>query len=111
MLRRRMSSRAVKVGMLGTLSMSLAACGGNSYTADCVDGYSHSGGQYKVTRDGDCDSGGNGGRYFWYYGGTATGAGYVYKGTTLKPRKGEIKSKSGRTLQRGGFGSGFSSGG
>jgi hypothetical protein len=111
MPRRRMRSRAVKVGMLGTLSMSLAACGGSSYTADCVDGYTYSGGQYKVVSDRDCDYGGNGGRYFWYYGGTATSAGYVYKGTTLKPHKGEIKTKSGRTLQRGGFGGSSGGGG
>jgi hypothetical protein len=109
MPRRRMSSRVVKVGMLGTLSMSLAACG-NSYTASCVDGYSYDNSQYKVVDDDDCDGGGSGGRYFWYYGGTVTG-GYVYNGTTLKPHKGEIKTKSGRTLQRGGFGSGFGSGG
>lgn len=110
MPRRRMRSRVVKVGMLGTLSMSLAACGGNSYTADCVDGQSYSDGRYRIVSDRDCDYGGGGGRYFWYYGADSSG-GYARNGTTLKPRKGEIKTKSGRTLQRGGFGSGFRSGG
>lgn len=110
MPRRRMSSQAVKVGMLGTLSMSLATACGSSYSASCVDGYSYNNGQYRVVRDNDCDYGGNNGRYFWYYGGTVAG-GYAHKGTTLKPRKGTIKTSSGRTLQRGGFGGGSSSGG
>ncbi len=108
MLRRRMSSRAVKVGMLGTLSMSLAACG-SSYSASCVDGTDRGTFGYKVVDDDRCDYGGNGGRYFWYYNGSGSN-GYVSGGTTLKPRKGTIKTKSGRTLQRGGFGSKSSSG-
>ena len=109
MPRRRMRSRVVKVGMLGTLSMSLAACGSSSSVADCVDGYSYRDHRYKVANDRDCDSL-SGGRYFWYYGGTRSGL-QVSNGTTLKPRKGEIKSRAGRVLQRGGFGSKSSSGG
>lgn len=105
---RRLSSRVVQVGMVGTLSMTLAACGGKSTRADCVDGSNVLGGQYQIVQDGNCDSS-NYGRYFWYYGGAHSGT-RAYKGTTLKPKKGEIKTSSGRTIRKGGFGSSGSGG-
>lgn len=99
MPQRRMSSRAVKVGLLGTLSMSLTACGG-SHTANCVENSALKTG-YRVVSDSYC-TGSSSSNYRWYYGGTVAG-GTVSGGSTLKPKKGSIKTKSGTTL-RGGFG-------
>ncbi|MDX6743452.1 hypothetical protein [Actinocorallia sp. A-T 12471] len=101
MPQRRMSSRAVKVGLLGTLSMSLTACGGGSHTADCVESRGLPGGGYRVVSDSNC-SDSSSSSYRWYYGGNSSG-GVVTGGSTLKPKKGSIKTKSGTTL-RGGFG-------
>lgn len=109
MPQRRLSSRMVKVGMVGSLSVTLAACGGKTTTADCVDGQDDDSG-YLIVDDSYCDDDSYG-RYFWYYGGSHSGT-RVTKGTTLKPKKGEIKTSKGRVLQRGGFGkSSGSSGG
>jgi hypothetical protein len=111
MPQRRLSSRIVKVGMIGTLSMTLAACGSSdkSTTAYCADRDDFTGGQYQIVQDNYCDNDAYG-RYFWYYGGSVVGS-RVHKGTTLKPKKGSITSYHGRTIQRGGFGSKSSSGG
>jgi hypothetical protein len=104
MPQRRLSSRIVQVGMIGTLSMTLAACSSNkSTTAYCVDRDDFTGGQYQIVNDNNCDNSSYG-RYFWYYGGSRTGN-RIYKGTTLRPKKGSITSVHGRSIQRGGFGS------
>lgn len=114
---RRLSSRAVKVGMVSALSLTLVACGSSSTTARCVDRNSSSAGKsgYRVVPDTRCDTDDIDGsttpygRYFWYYGGK-TGSGYVSGGSRVRP-EGKIKSSSGRTLSRGGFGGGGSRGG
>ncbi|GAB2807350.1 hypothetical protein GCM10022221_00710 [Actinocorallia aurea] len=100
MPQRRMSSRAVKVGLLGTLSMSLTACGG-SHTATCVESKLLPGEGYRVVSDSYC-SGSSSSAYRWYYGGSTSG-GMITGGSSLKPKKGSIKTNSGTTL-RGGFG-------
>ncbi|MCD0453585.1 hypothetical protein LO762_31030 [Actinocorallia sp. API 0066] len=100
MPQRRMSSRAVKIGLLGTLSMSLTACG-SSHTATCVENRPLSNGSYRVVSDYNCNDSYSS-NYRWYYGGSSGGA-TVKGGSTLKPKNGSIKTKSGTTL-RGGFG-------
>ncbi|NDU72628.1 hypothetical protein GWI34_08305 [Actinomadura sp. DSM 109109] len=115
---RRLSSRAVKVGMVSALSVTLVACGSNSTTARCVDRDAPAKGRsgYKVVSDGYCDtddidsrSSSSYGRYFWYYGGKSR-SGFVSGGTQSRP-DGKIKSSSGRTLSRGGFGGSGGGGG
>jgi hypothetical protein len=101
-VQRSMRSRAVQVGMVGTLSLTLVACSSTT-RADCVDRQFPRGGGYKVVDDRACDSGASFGRYFWYYGGRRVG-GYVSRGSTIRPRGVKIKSGSGKTLSRGGFG-------
>ncbi|WP_240489907.1 hypothetical protein [Actinomadura atramentaria] len=113
---RRLSSRAVKIGMVSALSLTLVACSSKSTTAWCVDrdsrgGFTNTKGGYRVVPDSYCNRSdiNNGtvgyGRYFWYYGGKRTGSGYVSGGSVVGPRSGKIKSGSGTTLSRGGFGS------
>jgi len=100
--------------MVSALSLTVAACGSKTTTAWCVDRYAPAAGRtvggYKVVSDIFCDSRDiergtvSYGRYFWYYGGKRDDDGYVSGGSTVGPRKGKIKSSSGRTLSRGGFG-------
>lgn len=114
---RRFSSRVVKAGMVSALSLTLVACGAGSTTARCADRNSPGRGGYRVVPDGNCDPGdidrtstsGAYGRYFWYYGGKST-SGFVSGGSGVRP-DGKIKSSSGRTLSRGGFGGSGRSGG
>ncbi|GAA0911849.1 hypothetical protein [Nonomuraea longicatena] len=48
--------------------------------------------------------------YHWYYGGVRNG-GRVSGGTSVRPSGVEISSRDGKSIQRGGFGRGFSGGG
>ncbi|QKG26208.1 hypothetical protein ACTIVE_7861 [Actinomadura verrucosospora] len=115
---RRLSSRTVKVGMVSALSLTLVACGSGSTTARCVDRNAPSGkGGYRVVPDSNCnvddiDNGGTSpyGRYFWYYGGKRGSGGFVSGGSQYRPSDGKIKSGSGKTLSRGGFGGSGKSG-
>jgi len=118
---RRLSSRAVKVGMLSALSLTLVACGSKSTTAHCVDrsasAIGKAQGGYRTVADGFCntsdiDSGRTSSytQYFWYYGGKRDSRGFVSGGSSYRPSKGKIKSNSGHTLSRGGFGGGGRSG-
>lgn len=109
---RRLSSHAVKVGMLGALSLTLVACSARSTTAYCADRDGMQAGGYRVVPDtycGDGDSGGYG-RYFWYYGGRYRG-GYITGGSSVRPKGHKIKSVNGKSLSRGGFGGRSKSGG
>ncbi|WP_174550984.1 hypothetical protein [Actinomadura macra] len=107
--------------MLSALSLTLVACGSKSTTAYCVDrsasAIGKTQGGYKVVSDGLCnpndiDSGHTSSynRYFWYYGGKRDSAGFATGGSSFRPSKGKIKSGSGHTLSRGGFGGGGRSG-
>ncbi|MFI5958765.1 hypothetical protein [Cryptosporangium sp. NPDC051539] len=110
-----MSSSTVKIGMVGALSLTVAACGGgDNVTARCVDRNSYqSDGSYRVVDDDRCDDNnryyGSHGGYYWYYGGTSRGS-RIYKGTTVKPKDATITTPKGKTIQRGGFGHRSSSG-
>jgi hypothetical protein len=109
---RRLSSHAVKVGMVSALSLTLVACGSSTTTARCVDRNAPAKGKggYKVVQDDYCDTDDidhgstSYGRYFWYYGGKSR-SGFVSGGSSARP-DGKIKSSGGRTLSRGGFGGG-----
>ncbi|SHN47429.1 hypothetical protein SAMN05443668_12375 [Cryptosporangium aurantiacum] len=114
-----MSSMKVRLGMIGALSLTVAACGSDAddddeVTAYCVNQNTYqSDGSYQVIDDDYCDDDGyhgSHGGYFWYYGGAYKGS-RIYKGTTVKPKGAHITTTSGKTLQRGGFGSRSSSGG
>ncbi|MFB4315372.1 hypothetical protein [Actinomadura sp. 21ATH] len=118
--KRRLSSRAVKIGMVSALSLTVAACGSKSTTAWCVDRMAPNVGKtkggYRVVPDAFCDRRDiergtiSYGRYFWYYGGNRDRDGYVSGGSRVGPSKGKIKSSKGNTLSRGGFGGGGKSG-
>jgi hypothetical protein len=115
---RRLSSRVVQIGMLSALSMALVACSSPSTTRYCVDRrdpagfFDRSKGGYQMVPDVFCAAtyplgSPNYNRYFWYYGGrgyTSHGRRYIYRGSSIVPRGRTIKSSSGRTIRRGGFG-------
>ncbi len=118
------SSTMIKLGTLGVLSVLVVGfCAAQDdyeeVGADCVDTSTmNPDGSYVVVDDSYCDDDddGNGhshysgshGAYRWYYGGTRNG-GRVYHGTTIRPADAQITTRSGRVVQRGGFG--FHSGG
>ncbi|GAA3602114.1 hypothetical protein GCM10022419_103050 [Nonomuraea rosea] len=76
-------------------------------------------GTYEVVDDSYCDddgtsshyysSGYSRGAYLWYYGGTRVGT-RVRGGTTYRPSDVNISSRTGKEIQRGGFGNRWSSG-
>ncbi|QXJ26900.1 hypothetical protein AGRA3207_006458 [Actinomadura graeca] len=107
--------------MLSALSLTLVACGSKSTTAYCVDRSApvigKAQGGYRVVSDGLCDAddidrgrSSSYNRYFWYYGGKRDSSGFASGGSSFRPSKGKVKSSSGRTLSRGGFGGGGRSG-
>jgi len=115
---RRMSSRAVRLGMLGALSLTLAGCGSDAPSeevdASCVHQASlQPDGSYQVVDEDNCDDdyrSSHAGGYYWYYGGLRSGT-RVLNGSTIKPKGAHITTPKGKTLQRGGFGNRSSSGG
>jgi hypothetical protein len=122
--RRRLSSRAVTIGMVSALSVTLVSCSSSSTTRYCVDRQDTGGffdrtkGGYQVVPDVFCErvyplGAGSYNRYFWYYGGrgyNSHGRRYIYRGSTIVPHGRTIKSSSGHTISsghsvsRGGFG-------
>ncbi|MFF4779269.1 hypothetical protein [Microtetraspora fusca] len=117
--RRGMSSTAVKLGAVGVLStLVVGFCAAQKryeeVGADCVDLNSRNpDGSYTIVDDSYCDEShyhyrGSHGAYGWYYGGNRMG-GRVWQGTTLKPTDAQVTTRTGRVIQRGGFG--FHSGG
>jgi hypothetical protein len=113
---RRMSSRAVRLGMLGALSLTLVACGSTEEVrAYCVsDDSRQPDGSYEVVDDDNCDDDSvrshHAGGYYWYYGGALLGS-RIAGGSTIKPKGAKITTAKGKVLQRGGFGGRSSSGG
>jgi hypothetical protein len=118
-----MSSGAIKLGAVVVLStLVVAFCAAQDdyeeVNAECVDTNNvQPDGSYTVVDEDFCDDDdhhthyvGSHGAYRWYYGGTARG-GRVSGGTTLKPDNAQVSTRSGRVIQRGGFGSHGSSGG
>ncbi len=111
---RRMSSRAVRLGMLGALSLTLVGCGSSSGSeevqANCVDQNSLlSDGSYEIVDEDLCDDDDFRSGYYWYYGGTRAGS-RILKGSTVRPKGVKVVTVKGKTLQRGGFGGRSSSG-
>lgn len=116
------SSTAIKLGTLGVLSaLVVGSCAAqNGYEevdADCVDTSTlSSDGSYLVVDDFYCDDDDDGdyygshGAYRWYYGGRRVGN-RVRSGTTIRPADVRITTRSGRVVQRGGFGFHFGGGG
>ncbi|MDL4771440.1 MULTISPECIES: hypothetical protein [Thermomonosporaceae] len=106
--------------MVSALSVTLVACGSKSTTAYCVDrdapAVGKTAGGHKTVPDSFCNTSDidrgtvSYGRYYWYYGGKRSSNGYVSGGSAYGPSKGKVKSSSGRTLSRGGFGGGGKSG-
>ncbi|WP_285775723.1 hypothetical protein [Microtetraspora sp. NBRC 13810] len=95
-----------------TPTPSAADFGGASIDAAAADG------TYRVVDDEYCDDDdgrsyyGSHGAYRWYYGGVHSGGGArVGGGTTLRPSDVNITSRTGKVVQRGGFGGHGSSGG
>ncbi len=107
------SSTVVKLGAVGVLSILVvgfcAAQRTQKVNADCVDtSRPLPDGSYAVVDDDHCDDSsyryhGSHGAYRWYYGGSRNG-GRVRGGTTAKPADAQITTRSGRVIQRGGFG-------
>ena len=120
---RRMSSRAVRLGALGALSLALVGCGSGSDPDDasdevqayCVDrnSYQEDGSYLEVDED-LCDDddyrSSHAGAFFWYYGGVRAGS-RLKGGTTVRPKGAHITTAKGKTIQRGGFGNRSSSSG
>lgn len=116
------SSKVVKLGTLSVLSVMLvgfcAAQDKKEIEADCVDTSSAwPDGSYAVVDDRYCDDDdyysshrSSHNAYRWYYGGDRSGT-RVRGGTTIKPSGTRITTRTGRVIQRGGFGSRFGGGG
>ncbi|TQS22000.1 hypothetical protein FLX08_09780 [Microbispora hainanensis] len=116
------SSTAIKLGTLGVLSVLVVGfCAAQDdyeeVGADCVDTSTlNPDGSYLVVDDDYCDDDGHShyygshGAYGWYYGGSRIG-GRVRNGTTVRPADAHITTRSGRVVQRGGFGFHFGGGG
>jgi hypothetical protein len=110
--KRRLSSRAVKIGAVGVLSLAMVGCGSDEETmAHCVDR------SQLVVDDDNCDEddlddgSDSYDTYFWYYGGRRGGDGRASGGSLVPPSDGKITTASGKTVSRGGFGGSGSSGG
>lgn len=120
------SPLASKVVRLGTVTALSALVVGfctvqnraEEVAADCVDLTDvDAGGYYRVVDDSYCDDDDDGSHYFrsraayrWYYGGRRAGD-RVAEGTTIRPADTTITTRSGHTIQRGGFGGRGSGGG
>lgn len=117
------SSTAIKLGTLGVLSVLVVGfCAAQEdyeeVGADCVDTSTlNLDGSYLVVDDDYCDDDGGRSHYYgshgayrWYYGGIRNGS-RVYRGTTVRPADAHITTRSGRIVQRGGFGFHFGGGG
>lgn len=110
------SSSVVKLGaVVGLSALLVAFCAAQDddyeeVSADCVQTNSPDAppGEYLVVDDSYCDDDDvtyRGGYYAyrWYYGGVRNGR-YVAKGTTIRPSYAQITSRTGKVIQRGGFG-------
>ncbi|GAA0964615.1 hypothetical protein GCM10009555_002130 [Acrocarpospora macrocephala] len=110
-------STAIKLGAIGVLStLVVGFCAAqDSYDevdADCVDMSNPlPDGSYPLVDDDFCDDDyrRSHAAYGWYYGGVLVGR-HVRGGSTLRPADAQITSRSGKVVQRGGFGSHGSSG-
>jgi hypothetical protein len=122
--KRSKASNVITLTVVGVVSVMVvgycaATQNDDEVTADCVDmNNQFDDGSYQVVDEDLCDEdddgnshyyGGSRGAYLWYYGGTRIGS-RVRAGTSYRPSDVGIKSRAGREIQRGGFGS-FRTGG
>lgn len=108
--RRAMIGGVAVVGVVGLVALGYAVLSSDEVDATCIDPNTE-----VVVDDSYCSSGtpGAGGvfiyagsTYRYYYGGSSGGVGTkVSGGTVVTPKGVTIKTKSGTTIQRGGFGS------
>jgi len=111
-----LASKAVKLGTVTALSaLVVGFCAAQNsakeVTADCVELTDvDAAGRYRVVDEWYCDDDDDGshytatrGAYRWYYGGRLVGD-RVSGGTTIRPSDATITTRTGRTIQRGGFG-------
>lgn len=118
----RKSSKVVPLTIIGALSVMVlgfcAATPDDDVTADCV--IRRDDGTYEVVDDDYCDDDGHNtyyhssyvgsrGAYMWYYGGQKVGN-RIQGGTTLRPADVNITSRTGKSIQRGGFGRSWTGG-
>ncbi|MCP2332831.1 hypothetical protein [Actinoalloteichus caeruleus] len=113
----------VTVGVVALVAVMYAAAQPNEeVTAYCVDSEdnvvedeSYCDPQQATSNGGYVGTGGliwiAGNSYHYNYGGTPNPGGTVSGGTTVRPNNAEIRTQSGTTIQRGGFGTGRGSGG
>lgn len=95
------SSRGISLGAMTALSAVVMAGCANDVTADCVDTRSRDG-AYRVMDDRFCE-GNSHSSYRYVYGGSHAN-GWIRGGTFNKPPDTDITTRSGRVVQRGGFG-------
>jgi uncharacterized membrane protein YgcG len=121
--RRPKATKVITLTVIGVVSVMVvgfcAAQGEDDVTADCVDTNAQlSDGSFDVVDDTYCDDDDNGGTHFyggstgayhWYYGGTRIGN-RIRGGSSYRPSNVNISSRSGHSIQRGGFGGRGSSG-
>lgn len=116
----RKSSKVIPLVVLGVLSVMVvgycaAVADDDEVTADCTVRLDD--GTYEVVDDDYCDDDGTSthyyagsrGAYLWYYGGRRVGN-RISGGTTLRPSEAKITSRTGKEIQRGGFGRSWSGG-
>lgn len=102
--------------MVGAVALGYYALRSDDVRADCV---AIEDGQEIIVDDQFCDGtpnssgvfiyAGSGKQYRYYYGGSGSKGDRISGGTTVKPKGANITTSSGKTVQRGGLGSKFSS--
>ncbi|MEV1167381.1 hypothetical protein [Nonomuraea sp. NPDC049784] len=103
---------AIVIGAVAVLGLAVAALTGGfesddveEVVADCVIATQQADGTYQVVDDRFCDDSSHAAYYHWLYGSSTTSrTGYVRGGTTTKPTTAQITTRTGRVVQRGGFG-------
>ncbi|MBJ8342211.1 hypothetical protein JGU71_25295 [Antrihabitans sp. YC3-6] len=114
--RRRLIGAGAVVGVVGAVALGYYALRSDDVRADCV---AIEDGQEIIVDDQFCDGtpnssgvfiyAGSGKQYRYYYGGSGSKGDRISGGTTVKPKGANITTSSGKTVQRGGLGSKFSS--
>ncbi|WP_336214471.1 hypothetical protein [Nonomuraea sp. LPB2021202275-12-8] len=121
---RRRSSGDIDLGIVGPIALlvTVAAIAVAVASADdeeavqevsavCVAASPAEDGSYQVMDDRLCDGGSHAAYHYWLYGSSTSRSGYVRGGTTTRPASAQIVTRSGKVIQRGGFGGRGTSGG
>jgi hypothetical protein len=104
--RRVMIGSGVALGVVGIAAIIYWSAPGSTTTAHCVDDND------RPVAASYCDNGTHAGSFFlfagsqyhYYYGGAVGSAGRYSGGSLAQPRSGTVRTDSGKTIQRGGFG-------